>query len=64
VFVFHANDDSNVNVSESRDFVQRLKTAGKQVEFMTVPSGDHYDSMVQEGIPAAIDWLKRAANSQ
>lgn len=59
VFVFHANDDSNVNVSESRDFVQRLKTAGKRVDFQTVPTGNHYDSMVQQGIPAAIAWLKR-----
>ncbi len=59
VFVFHANDDSNVNVSESRDFVNRLKAAGKQVDFQTVPFGDHYDSMVKQGIPAAISWLKQ-----
>jgi hypothetical protein len=23
-----------------------------------VPSGGHYDSMIQEGIPAGIKWLK------
>lgn len=59
VFLFHASDDSNVPVTESQAFSQQLKAAGKTVEFQTVPTGDHYDSMVQAGIPRAINWLKQ-----
>jgi dienelactone hydrolase len=59
LFVFHANDDGNVKVGESQDFVNRLKAAGKQVDFQTVPTGNHYDSMVKQGIPAAIIWLNQ-----
>lgn len=64
VFLFHANDDSNVMVTESHAFAQQLKGAGKTVEFQTVPTGDHYDSMVRQGIPQAIAWLnaKHAAS--
>ena len=58
LFLFHAEDDSNVPVEDSRDFASRLKQAGKDVTFVTVPTGDHYDSMIEEGIPKAIAWLK------
>ncbi|MBS0201381.1 MAG: prolyl oligopeptidase family serine peptidase [Planctomycetes bacterium] len=58
VFLFHANDDSNVNVSETQAFAQLLKSVGKTVEVQTVPTGEHYNSMIQQGIPRAIAWLK------
>ncbi len=57
VFLFHASDDSNVMVTESQAYAQQLKAAGKSVEFQTVPTGDHYDSMISQGIPQAIAWL-------
>ena len=57
VFLFHASDDGNVMVTESQAYAQQLKAAGKSVEFQTVPTGDHYDSMVNQGIPQAIAWL-------
>lgn len=59
VFFFQADDDRIVDVKESRDFVNRLRAAGKQVNFRKVPTGDHYDSMVKQGIPAAITWLNK-----
>ena len=58
VFVFHADDDSNVPAHESRQFTERLKALGKDVTLKTVPSGDHYESMIEEGIPAGIEWIK------
>ncbi len=57
--VFHAADDSNVPVQDSRDFVDRMKTAGKDVTLVEVPSGDHYQPMIDDGIPRGIEWMKK-----
>ncbi len=62
VFLFHATDDSNISVLDSRLFADRLKQNGKPVEYVEVPTGNHYDSMIQQGIPRAIPWLKQLAN--
>jgi dipeptidyl aminopeptidase/acylaminoacyl peptidase len=58
VFLFHAEGDENVSVEESRSFANRLKGAGKDVTIVTVPGGDHYQSMIDQGIPKGIEWLK------
>ena len=31
------------------------------MKLVTVPRGDHYESMIDDGIPAAIAWLKPLA---
>jgi dienelactone hydrolase len=59
LFLFHAEDDSNVSVEESKGFAKRLQAVGKDVTLKTVPTGDHYDSMIEEGIPAGIAWIKQ-----
>ena len=61
VFLFHARDDSVVDVAETQRYVQAVKARNSQVEYMEVASGDHYDSMIQQGIPAGIAWLKKAS---
>jgi len=61
VFLFHAEDDSVVPPSESKEMAARLRAAGKQVELVIVPFGDHYDSMVAQGIPRGIEWLCKFA---
>lgn len=58
-FVFHAADDKNVPVADSRDFVASLKAKGSDITFREVPEGGHYDAMIVEGIPAGIEWMKR-----
>ncbi|MDR3636975.1 MAG: prolyl oligopeptidase family serine peptidase, partial [Isosphaeraceae bacterium] len=58
LFLFHAQDDSNVPVSSSIAWAQRLQHLGKNVTLETVPRGEHYDSMIQQGIPRAIAWLQ------
>jgi len=58
LFIFHARDDSNEPFQNTERFVQRLQAAGKNVTFSTTPRGNHYTSMVREGIPRAIRWLK------
>ncbi len=61
VFLFHAKDDSNVPFADSQTFADALKNQGKDVTFESSPTGDHYDSMVSDGIPKAIEWLKPRA---
>jgi dipeptidyl aminopeptidase/acylaminoacyl peptidase len=58
VFLFHADDDSVVPASGVIDFADRLGKTNQHVTFVTVESGDHYDSMIRKGIPAAIRWVK------
>lgn len=56
--IFHAADDTNVPIAISREFVERMKAAGKDVTLIEVPIGNHYDSMIEEGIPAGTTWMK------
>jgi dipeptidyl aminopeptidase/acylaminoacyl peptidase len=58
VFLFHAEDDSNCPIADTRAFADKLKAQGTDVKLVTVATGDHYDSMIDEGIPAAIEWLR------
>lgn len=64
VFLFHALDDSTVPAKASTDFAERLKRLGKNVTLVTVPNGEHYDSMIQDGLPKAVEWLKGLAAVQ
>lgn len=57
-FLFHAEDDSNCPIADSRWLAERLKAQGTDVTLVTVPTGEHYDSMIEEGIPAGIGWLR------
>lgn len=57
-FLFHAEDDSTCDIAETKVFAEQLKQQGTDVTLVTVPSGEHYESMINEGIPAAIDWLQ------
>jgi acetyl esterase/lipase len=59
VMVFHALDDSNVAYSEALNYVATLKSAAVETHFVTAASGDHYQPMIDEGIPAGIHWLQQ-----
>lgn len=58
VYLFHADDDQNVPTADDQAFADALRAAGKQVQFARVPSGGHYDSMIDDGIPGGIDFFK------
>lgn len=64
LFLFHAEDDSTVEVEQSKEFSQRLKALNKDVKLVIVPEGDHYDSMIEEGIPQGITWIKERVNKE
>jgi dipeptidyl aminopeptidase/acylaminoacyl peptidase len=58
VFLFHANDDSVVSTTQVMAFATTLKKTNPNVVVVQVSKGNHYDSMIQEGIPKGIQWLK------
>lgn len=58
LFLFHAQDDANVPIAQSVRFAQEVQKVNPRVTFVRVPSGGHYSSMIQQGIPQAIRWLQ------
>lgn len=59
LFLFHAEDDSVCSIEDSARFVSLVKSRNPNVTFVRVPTGEHYDSMIQQGVPRAIEWLKK-----
>jgi dienelactone hydrolase len=57
-FVFHAVDDTTIDIAESEAFVAALQKTNPRVTFVRGTHGDHFDSMIEEGVPQAIAWLK------
>jgi len=58
VFLFHADDDTNVPTGDVENFAENLRKTNPNVRFVRVPKGGHYESMIQQGVPQAIQWLK------
>jgi len=60
VFLFHADDDSNPNCTlpDNQAFADAMHAAKKDMTFQRVATGGHYRSMLKEGIPAGIAFLK------
>ena len=63
-FLFHADDDDNTPLSDNQSFATALHKTNPRVTFVRVPSGDHYTSMVKQGIPRGIAWLKALSTSK
>jgi|GEM_PF-4300168 len=57
VMIFHAKDDSVVHSSDIRRYVDALADARKPHTFIQAESGDHYESMIRDGIPRGIAWI-------
>ena len=64
VFLFSAADDDNVQPGDVQKFADALKAAGANVEMSRVEKGGHYDSMIQQGQPMAIEWFKKVDAQQ
>jgi dienelactone hydrolase len=52
-FLFCADDDSNVSCAEVTAFANSLK----QGKFKHVPTGEHYQAMIDQGLPAGVSFL-------
>jgi dienelactone hydrolase/DNA-directed RNA polymerase subunit RPC12/RpoP len=58
IFLFQSQADQRVSLEELEAFAERLEELDKDVALKTVPKGDHYQSMIDHGIPSGIKWLK------
>jgi dipeptidyl aminopeptidase/acylaminoacyl peptidase len=58
LFLFHADDDGNIPTEDVAAFAEAVKRTNANVTFARVPTGNHYDSMIEQGIPQAIRWLQ------
>jgi hypothetical protein len=58
VFLFHAEDDTNEPIARSAEFVAELTPFNSRVTFYRARSGNHYQSMIRQGIPQAIRWMQ------
>jgi dienelactone hydrolase len=59
VLLFHAKDDSVVPISETEAFVEALRAAGKRCTIVRVNTGNHYDPMINRGIPRAMAFFAK-----
>jgi dipeptidyl aminopeptidase/acylaminoacyl peptidase len=57
LFLFHSSEDDGVPAEETARLAEALKPIAAPSQVMITPTGDHYDSMLKHGIPAAITWL-------
>ena len=57
VFLFVSKDDTVIKLSDTNDFVNKLRGSNQNVKMQTVDFGGHYDSMISRGIPAGIQWI-------
>lgn len=58
VFLFQAQDDRNVAISDTFAFARELEKTNKRVKFVQVARGGHFTPMIRQGIPEAIRWLQ------
>ena len=56
VFLFFAHDDSILDLAALERLIVAMQPAHPQTKLVSVPTGDHYTSMIEAGIPAAIAW--------
>jgi dipeptidyl aminopeptidase/acylaminoacyl peptidase len=56
--LFYAKDDDVVPTAKIDAFANELRKTNPNVKVITAPSGGHYGSMKEQGIPAAIAWLQ------
>ena len=58
VFLFNAMDDSIIPIKQTYAYTKKLKQTNRKVTLKIVKRGEHYNSMILQGIPQAIKWLK------
>ena len=58
VMIFNARDDDVVPIAEIENYAQRAERANVRLSRVVVDRGGHYSSMIEEGIPAGITWMR------
>jgi dipeptidyl aminopeptidase/acylaminoacyl peptidase len=57
ILLFHASDDTRVSGEDIAKFTNAVKARGGSVRLEQVPTGEHYESMIDQGIPAGIRFI-------
>lgn len=57
-FLVYVGNDDKTLWGPAEKFAQQMQTMGKDITVVKIPVGTHYQSMIDEGIPLAIEWLK------
>jgi pimeloyl-ACP methyl ester carboxylesterase len=58
VFLFYTPDDSTTPMNENQPYITRLQQNNTAVKLEIGGPGGHYQPMVDQGIPRAIQWLQ------
>lgn len=58
VFLFGSREDELVGADEWEEYAGAVRDGGGTVTLKIVDEGDHYGSMISDGIPAGIEWIK------
>jgi dipeptidyl aminopeptidase/acylaminoacyl peptidase len=58
ILIFQAKDDEVVPVDMNIGFQKELAKSNKNTQIKLVDKGGHYQAMLDQGIPAAIKWLR------
>jgi len=64
VLLFHALDDRATPPASIENFKNALTAHQTPAERISVETGGHFDSMIQQGIPKGIAWLKAIDEKQ
>ncbi|MFO1063004.1 MAG: prolyl oligopeptidase family serine peptidase [Pirellulales bacterium] len=59
VFMFHAQDDSTVEIDQSQRFTDFARESKKSIVLYSTGKGDHDDAIIKEGIPRSLKWLEK-----
>ena len=62
VFLFHSVGDQVTSHSNTAKFSAQLQKQGVDVNFITSNGFDHYQTMIDQGIPKGIQWIQRKIN--
>lgn len=57
-FLVYVGNDDKAITGPAEKFAKQMQDLGKDITVVKIPTGTHYGSMIQEGIPLAIEWLK------
>ena len=58
VFLFSSEADAVVPAARVKRLGAAMRAKGVSVTVKVVGAGDHYSSMINAGIPAAIEWMR------
>lgn len=58
IYLFHADDDKAVALSDNVKFAKAMEAAGKPITFDRITTGDHYQSMIRQGIPGGMRFME------